>query len=284
MPTECAESGCPNKTDSGICQQCAAEQKYGTTSRAYDADGTRVELRAGETRDDSGHSSAVNETLANADAEDLETAGIDPDDVKDEDEKEIRTDGGEPTGHCVLCSVSPDAPRDEHTTVPMEIELEGDVLEGDVRVCEPHYDTIRRCLIVQSDAHEYPDDDPKTVLPDGGTVTTGSKQARLSVGDTRKPIALKNARRVTTGDLSTLAMCAHRFEPADVMGWYTHEYDDVLREWICSNDGSVIARLSPHCEDTRGDCPPIHPSDDLWVGPASDRPTQATLEDMEGGR
>ncbi|WP_176548353.1 hypothetical protein [Natrinema sp. CBA1119] len=81
MSTECAESGCPNQTDSGICQQCAAEQKYGTTSRAYDADGSRVELRDGETRDDSGHSSAVNETLANADAADLETAGIDPDDV-----------------------------------------------------------------------------------------------------------------------------------------------------------------------------------------------------------
>lgn len=72
--------------------------------------------------------------------------------------------GTDRTGHCVLCSVSPRAPYDEHTRVPMEVELDGDVLNSDVRVCEQHYDVIRRCLIVQSDDHEYPGDDPKTVL------------------------------------------------------------------------------------------------------------------------
>lgn len=122
----------------------------------------------------------------------------------------------------------------------------------------------------------------RELVTDGGTATTGREQARLDVGDTRKPIVLKNARRVTTGDLSTLAMCAHRFDPSDVMGWYTHEFHDVLRQWICSNVGSVIARLSPHCEDTRDDLPPLHPADDLWTGSVSDGPTQATLEDTEG--
>jgi len=107
-----------------------------------------------------------------------------------------------------------------------------------------------------------------------------TKQTRLNAGDTRKPRAIKDARRVTTGDLSALAMCAHRYAPADVRGWYTHEFRDVVREWICSNVGSVIARLSPHCEDTRGERPPLHPADDLWVGAveANQTQTQTTLD------
>ncbi|MBO4248413.1 hypothetical protein IL252_11365 [Halomicrobium sp. IBSBa] len=104
-----------------------------------------------------------------------------------------------------------------------------------------------------------------------------SEQARLEVGDTRKPAVIKAQRRVTTGDLAALAMCAHRYSPDDVEGWYTHEFDDILRQWIASNVGSVIARLSPHCEDTRGDLAPIHPSEELWVGSVETGPTQATL-------
>jgi hypothetical protein len=102
-------------------------------------------------------------------------------------------------------------------------------------------------------------------------------QTQLPVGDTRKPAAVKNAQRVTTGDLAALAMCAHRFDPADLEGWDTHEFEDVVRQWVVSNVESVIARLAPHCEDTRGDLPPLHPVDDLWVGPTDSEPTQASL-------
>jgi len=104
-----------------------------------------------------------------------------------------------------------------------------------------------------------------------------TEQTRLDVGDTRKPGAIKDARRVTTGDLAALAMCAHRYDPADVEGWYTHEFRDVVRQWICSSVEGVIARLSPHCEDPRGERPPLHPADDLWVGEADSGPEQTTL-------
>jgi len=110
-----------------------------------------------------------------------------------------------------------------------------------------------------------------------------TEQARLDVGDTRKTIAIKDEKRVTTGDLSALAMCAHRYDLDDLMGWYTHDFGDVVRQWITSNVGSVIARLSPHCEDTRGDLPPLHRSDDLWVGDAETEPTQTKLA-TDGGR
>ncbi|GGN92185.1 hypothetical protein [Haloarcula pellucida] len=109
------------------------------------------------------------------------------------------------------------------------------------------------------------------------------EQSRLDVGDTRKPIVVKEQRRVTSGDLAALAMCAHRYDPDDLAGWYTHEFGDVLRQWITSNVGNVIARLSPHCEDTRGDLPPLHPADDLWVGEVDTGPEQATLV-TDGGQ
>lgn len=108
-------------------------------------------------------------------------------------------------------------------------------------------------------------------------------QTQLDVGETRKPIAIKHERRVTTGDLAALAMCAHRYDPDDVMGWYTHDVGDVIRQWITSNVGSVIARLSPHCEYTRGECPPLHPSDGLFVGEVDTGPTQTTLV-TDGGQ
>ncbi len=69
MPTECAESGCPNQTDAGLCQDCAAELKYGTSSRNYTADGHRVELRDSEPRDDDSHAGVVAAQLSEADAE-----------------------------------------------------------------------------------------------------------------------------------------------------------------------------------------------------------------------
>ena len=104
-----------------------------------------------------------------------------------------------------------------------------------------------------------------------------AKQSTLDVGDTTKPIALKNRQRVTTGDINAMAMCALQYRTMDVMGWYTQEFDDVLRELICSNVASVISRLSPHCENTRGELPQLHPSDDLWVGVWSDGPEQSSL-------
>ena len=104
-----------------------------------------------------------------------------------------------------------------------------------------------------------------------------SEQSTLDVGDTRKPAAIKDARRVTTGDLAALAMCAHRYDPGDVEGWYTHEFRDVVRQWICSSVEGVVARLSPHCEDPRGKRPPLHPADDLWVGEVDSGPEQTTL-------
>jgi len=107
--------------------------------------------------------------------------------------------------------------------------------------------------------------------------TQQTQQAVLDVGDIRKPILLKDKKRVTTGDIDALAMCAHRFDPGDVMGWYTHEFDDMVRQWITSNVASVICRLSPHCEHIRGELPELHPSDDLWVGDRRIGPKQSTL-------
>jgi len=108
-----------------------------------------------------------------------------------------------------------------------------------------------------------------------------TQQAALDVGDTTKPILIKDRRRVTVGDIHQLAMCAHRFDPGDLMGWHTHEFDDILRELICSNVASVIARLSPHCRDRRGELPELHPSDDLWVGDRHIGPKQSTLIEAE---
>ena len=108
-----------------------------------------------------------------------------------------------------------------------------------------------------------------------------AKQTVLDVGDTTKPIALKNRQRVTTGDINAMAMCAHEYDPMDVMGWYTGGFDDILREFICSNVASVIARLSPYCENTRGELSNLHPSDDLWVGAWSDGPEQSSLIEID---
>lgn len=109
------------------------------------------------------------------------------------------------------------------------------------------------------------------------------KQAKLDVGDTRKPAAIKAEKRITTGDLATMAMCAHRYQPSDVEGWYTHEFGDVVRQLITSNVGSVIARLSEHCDDDRGDLPPLHPSDPLWCGEINSGPEQTTLGSENDG-
>jgi len=108
-----------------------------------------------------------------------------------------------------------------------------------------------------------------------------TQQTALDVGDTTKPAALKDRKRVTTGNINTLAMCAHRFDPGDLRGWYTHEPEDMIRQWVCSNVASVVARLSPHCEDTRGQLPTLHPSDDLWVGDRDTGPEQSTLTQVE---
>jgi hypothetical protein len=56
--------------------------------------------------------------------------------------------------------------RDEYTMVTTEVFVEGESLMGNVRVCERHYDTIRRALICDSERFDYPEDDPSTLLPD----------------------------------------------------------------------------------------------------------------------
>ncbi|MFC3960009.1 hypothetical protein [Halovivax cerinus] len=143
------------------------------------------------------------------------------------------------------------------------------------------YDVVTRSTLVHPakqasdiEVRESVEKADERLVTDGGAYKRKSVQTRLDVGDTRKPRALEDARRVTTGDLAPLAMCAHRFEPSGLQGWYTHEFDDVLRQWICSNVGSVIARLSPHCEDRRGELPPLHRSEDLWRGEEDIGPTQ----------
>lgn len=124
---------------------------------------------------------------------------------------------------------------------------------------------------------DYIDTGDEEIVTDGGRDIGRTEQASLDVGDTRKPIAIKNERRVTSGDLAALAMCAHCYEPSDVGGWYTHEFHDVVRQWITSNVGSVMAQLSLHCEDTRGNLFELHPADDLWAGEVDTGPTQTTL-------
>jgi len=69
MPTECAENGCTELTNSGLCEMCSAELKYGTSSRNYTADGQRVELRDSESTEDDSHAGVVAAQLAEADAE-----------------------------------------------------------------------------------------------------------------------------------------------------------------------------------------------------------------------
>lgn len=84
----------------------------------------------------------------------------------------VMSDESDRKGHCVLCTPAAHGNRDEHDTVTVELEVEAldDVLEGDVRVCKQHRGAIRRCLIAQSDEYQHPEDDPGTVLPDGGLV------------------------------------------------------------------------------------------------------------------
>jgi len=103
-----------------------------------------------------------------------------------------------------------------------------------------------------------------------------SKQTTLDVGDTRKPAAVKDEHRVTTGDLAALSMCAHRYDPSDVAGYFTHEFEDVVCYWITSNVSSVICRLSEHCEYSRGKLHELHLADDLYVE-AGGGPTQTKL-------
>ncbi|ELY68867.1 hypothetical protein [Natrinema versiforme] len=258
-----------------------------------------VDLRDGETTDDDSHADVVASQLAEADDETLEeTDGED-------DDREVRCDGGTPNS-------------DTHSALKREIAQQRAVDNIDTQIDAALADARLGVLHKPfADAPGAIDANPATwwdyfwaelspvptdayrdsaaeqasgqvslgdfdrLVTDGGTVWTETEQARLEVGNTRKPIAVKNARRVTTGDLAALAMCAHRFDPSDVEGWYTHEFDDVLRQWICSNVESVIARLSPHCETKDGDLPPLHPADDLWVGEVETGPTQTTLDAME---
>ncbi len=125
MPRECAESGCPNQTDAGLCRECSAERKYGTDSRAYNPDGSKATLRDTETRDDTAHASATNQMLANADDADLEAAGIDPDETPTEwrcpDCGEVRKtyDGERPDADCLTCG-------DATEWVPAEKEVRCD--------------------------------------------------------------------------------------------------------------------------------------------------------------
>jgi len=66
-----------------------------------------------------------------------------------------------------------------------------------------------------------------------------SRQMTLDVGDTT-PAAEPDVR---VGPIVWLVMCAHRAEPDDLMGWYTHEFDDVVREWVHENAEATVARL-----------------------------------------
>jgi len=67
---------------------------------------------------------------------------------------------GEHTGHCVVCMAGHQRTREEYAQVPMGVEVGGEPLRGDVRVCEQHYNQIRRALICASDEYAYPEDDP----------------------------------------------------------------------------------------------------------------------------
>jgi len=66
----------------------------------------------------------------------------------------------EHTGHCVPCMAGHQRTREEYARVPVGVEVDGEPLRGDVRVCKAHYDQIRRALICDSEEYDYPEDDP----------------------------------------------------------------------------------------------------------------------------
>jgi len=71
------------------------------------------------------------------------------------------------TGYCVPCMAGHQRTRDEYARIPIGVEIDGQPLRGEVRVCKRHYDQIRRALICASEDYEYPEDDP-SATPLGG--------------------------------------------------------------------------------------------------------------------
>lgn len=198
---------------------------------------------------------------------------------KPEDDGGLVPDGGQVEDdadhtECAICGYEPDRDR---VPPPYVLSLSDEDADDHFVQSYPFGGSLSVPFACSDECWLDAQDDPELVT-DGGT-----EQSRLDVGDTRKPVAIKDAQRVTSGDLAALAMCAHLYEPGDVAGWYTHEPEDVIRQWITSNVGSVIARLSPHCEDTRGDLPPLHPADGLWRGEVDTGPEQTELI-TDGGR
>jgi len=120
------------------------------------------------------------------------------------------------------------------------------------------------------------ENEPVVVVPLLGPVCEECAPSGHGPDDGRRDVEIPDD--LDTGDGDGVPVPApDDFDPDDLEGWYTHEFGDVVRQWICSNVESVIARLAPHCEDTRGDLPPLHPVDDLWVAPTDSEPTQASL-------
>lgn len=67
--------------------------------------------------------------------------------------------GAEHTGHCVLCTPAGHGNRDEYAQIPMELEVDGDVLGADVRVCDQHYRVIERVVRIENDRYTNSEDD-----------------------------------------------------------------------------------------------------------------------------
>lgn len=69
------------------------------------------------------------------------------------------TDDTDHAGHCVLCTPAAHANRDEHAQIPMELEVDGDILGADVRVCDQHYRVIERVVKIENDRYTHPSTD-----------------------------------------------------------------------------------------------------------------------------
>ena len=107
-------------------------------------------------------------------------------------------------------------------------------------------------------------------------------QQTLDVGDTRPPRAIET-NSPSLGGVATMVMCAHRSTPADLMGWYTHDPDAVIRGLVQESAAVVVAELLGLTHATRRESaapPPSAPISEYheWLAtdPAS---TQTTLTD-----
>ncbi|RDZ39389.1 hypothetical protein C5B91_20035 [Haloferax sp. Atlit-10N] len=79
-----------------------------------------------------------------------------------------------------------------------------------------------------------------------------------------------------------MVMCAHRFEPKDLMGWHTHEPDAVIRGIVQESAAVVVSQVLGLTHATRRETAapsPLEPASEFqeWLSADSSSTKQKTL-------